>query len=143
MPKIIKLSEYQLKEIINNILLEERKRFFPPKMEMMPNHKEILEKLYETYGTNNPYIIYEKLKKYGEELKQMDAMPSMELEIAFVLGLLEQYYSVKEIVRPDRSNRPRRTEPELQKGVTYVNTEPTGRKFDDRFKVRFNDMKKV
>lgn len=142
MSKLIKLSESQLKQIISDILSEERKRFIPPTHEMMPNHKEIILNAFKAFEIDNPRDLYPKLKKYKDELQKLDSSPDLELAVTYLISLLEEYYGLGEIVRPDRTNRPsnKNSEP-LTKGVTYISNKLDGRKFEDRYKFRRGDIK--
>lgn len=141
MSRVIKLNESQLKQIISDILLEERKKFFPPLYEMMPNHKEIIQNAFDTFETDNPKELYPKLKTYKYEIEKLDSSPDMELAITYLLSLLEEYYGLGEIVRPDRTKRePNKNSEPLNKGVTYITDKPKGRKFDDRFKFKRGDL---
>ena len=142
MSKNIHLSEIQLKKIISDILSEERKKFFRPLFPMMPNNKEIIDNAFSVFETSNPKDLYPKLKKYKKEIEKLDSSPDMELAITYLISLLEEYYGLGEIIRPDRVNKPdnKNSEP-LNKGVTYISDKPDGRKFEDRYKFRRGDIK--
>lgn len=135
----IKLNESQLKYIISSIISEERRKFFKPKQEMSPAHKEELIKVFDEFGTSNPRLLYPKLIEYHDTLFDRGASPDKLLDISYIIGLLELYYDVKE--GPDPQNRVRRprVEPEkLEKGVTYIPQEKE--KFADRFKFKRGDI---
>lgn len=141
MSRVIKLNELQLKQIISDILLEERKKFFPPLYEMMPNHKEIIQNAFDTFETDNPKELHPKLKKYKDEIQKLDSSPDLELAITYLISLLEEYYGLGEIVRPDRTNRsPNKNSELLTKGVTYIQDNPNKRKFEDRYKFKRGDL---
>ncbi len=141
MSRVIKLNESQLKQIISDILLEERKKFFPPLYEMMPNHKEIIQNAFDTFETDNPKELHPKLKKYKDEIQKLDSSPDLELAITYLISLLEEYYGLGEIVRADRTNRiPNKNSEPLTKGVTYVQNNSDKRKFEDRYKFKRGDL---
>lgn len=135
--KKIYLSESQLTRIIKNILVEERKRTFPPKtgFEMSDDDKILLNKAYEDYGATSPSMLYKKVKEHDEVLDKINAGPGLRLDVSRILGALEFYYGALGFESFSR-DRSRDTNPDENPSTPRQNIS----KFSDRFKFNRRDL---
>jgi len=142
MKKTIILTENQLKNIIINQLLEDRKPFFISKndLKLPPEQSDRILKYSDEWKTRKPQKLYDILKRYLEDASKYYTLdPKIELEISNVMTLLKDYYDIDTRDLNQVKSRRNKVEPSIEEPKVE---EPPKPKFADRFKFKPGDLRK-
>ena len=141
--KVVVLKESQVIKIIDELIVENRKRIYPIKNTLNQNRRDdkILQNAYHQFGIDNPYLLYRRLLKYQDELIDISGNPTEHFEISEIIRVLENYFDLEPPMSHDRSKRRDvGKSPDLE--TKYRDAELGKPKFSDRYKFKPSDLKK-